>query len=1032
MKTGNGQILKILLDTGSNKNYIKAELAKTPLQNHDYFYAKTISGNVEITQHTLVNLFGDSAEPIKFFLLPGLRTFDAILGNDTLKEFSAIIHTAQNYFTIKNGMKIPIYQYMSHDVNNLELRIEHLSEHQTRTLMELINSHKNLFADPDERLTYTTKVLGEIRTTSNEPTYTRNYPYPMALKNVVEEEIGKLLKDGIIRPSHSPYNSPIWVVPKKEDASGKKKYRVVVDFRKLNAVTIADKYPIPEVGEVLSRLGGNKFFTVIDLKSGFHQIPLREEDIEKTAFSVNNGKYEFTRLPFGLKNAPAIFQRALDDILRNFIGKTCYVYIDDIIIFSKDEESHVIHLEEIFRTLGAANMRVQLDKCVFFKRKVEFLGFAVSDEGITTLQKRVDAMMRIPYPKTLRQLRSFLGLCNYYRRFIRGYADIARPLTDILRGPNGSIPKSESSKVKITLDGKEMKAMDSLKEALVSREVMLCYPDYQKEFHLTTDASNVALGAVLSQDDRPIAFISRVLSETEESYATNEREMLAIVWALHTFRNYLYGTARIIIYTDHQPLTYALSNKNSNVKMKRWKAILEEYNYEIRYKPGKSNVVADALSRAPITNVNSLTGTVHSHESSAENLIPSVEGPVNAFKNQIFLNIGEIPSYQFQIIFPGYHRHTIVEREYDETRLLELLKRYLNPSVNNGIKTPEPVMGKIQEIYPMHLLNYKVRFTQKFVEDVTSENDQENVIIDTHNRAHRNAAENKLQILDKFYFPGMFAKIQRIVKLCSTCKKSKYDRHPNDPKIKETPIPSYPGQVVHIDIFSTDKKLVMTALDKFSKYAQVKLLTGKSVEDVRRPLRDLIFFFGVPKTVVIDNEKSLNSATILFMMRDELNIEVFTTPPYRSEANGQVERFHSTLAELLRCLKDERVCRNFEELLERSVNEYNHTIHSTVERKPVDLFFGRTVDFSPGSYERTRQSNMEKIQEKQKRNLEYHNKGKKEEKQYIPGQSIFVRVNKRLGTKLSERYKEEIVRENRSSTIVTEKGRVVHKKHIRN
>lgn len=172
------------------------------------------------------------------------------------------------------------------------------------------------------------------------------------------------------------------------------------------------------------------------------------------------------------------------------------------------------------------------------------------------------------------------------------------------------------------------------------------------------------------------------------------------------------------------------------------------------------------------------------------------------------------------------------------------------------------------------------------VEDVISENAQENIVIETHTRAHRNAVENKQQILEKWYFPSMVSKIKRIVKLCSICKVNKYDRHPNNPRLNETHIPSYPGQVVHIDIFSTDRKLVMTALDKFSKYAQVKMLNGKSIEDVRRPLRDILFFIGVPKRVVIDNEKSLNSATILFMMKDELNIDVFTTPPYRSEANG--------------------------------------------------------------------------------------------------------------------------------------------------
>lgn len=249
--------------------------------------------------------------------------------------------------------------------------------------------------------------------------------------------------------------------------------------------------------------------------------------------------------------------------------------------------------------------------------------------------------MDFPYPNNVKELRSFLGLSGYYRRFIKGYANIAKPLTKLLRGDGGLISKKESSKRKIKMDSEAKQAIDNLKNALISQEVILSYPDFQKEFHLTTDASNVAIGAVLSQDDRPISFISRTLTTAEESYAANEKEMLAIIWALTHLRNYLYGSAKVIIYTDHQPLTYALSNKNNNAKMKRWKAILEEYNYEMKYKPGKSNVVADALSRPPGTNINSLTGTVHSSDSSPEKLIPSVEVPINAFKNQIFLEIND-------------------------------------------------------------------------------------------------------------------------------------------------------------------------------------------------------------------------------------------------------------------------------------------------------------------------------------------------------------------------------------------------------
>ena len=278
-------------------------------------------------------------------------------------------------------------------------------------------------------------------------------------------------------------------------------------------------------------------------------------------------------------------------------------------------------------------------------------------------------------------------------------------------------------------------------------------------------------------------------------------------------------------------------------------------------------------------------------------------------------------------------------------------------------------MLKIQSIYPLHFSNYRIRFTQLIVEDIANKDHQNRIIIEQHNRAHRNEKENRIQILEKYYFPGMAKQIKAITKLCRTCKENKYDRHPNNPKLEATPLPNYPGQTIHIDIFSTDKQKVLTSIDKFSKLVAIRKIEGKSIECIKNPLRELIFYYGVPKNIVFDNEKSFNSHSIKFMLENEFKINIFTAPPYTSEVNGQIERVHSTLAEIMRFLKQEHAGKNFDELLELYVNEYNHSIHSFTGKKPVDLFFSRPTK----TLEEIRNETIEKLKAKQQKDLEFHN-----------------------------------------------------------
>ena len=475
--------LKVLVDTGSNKNYIHPRFTKISHDLKKPFIVSSVGGDIKICKYSQGKFFHPLSDiMVKFFHLQELRTFDAVIGHDTLRDLNAVIDIPTGKILIPGNHEIHILQHELNQINKIVIRDEHLNNNEKSKLNALLKNYQDLFQPPDERLPFTTKVEATIRTTDESPVYSKTYPYPQALKPEVSKQINKLLNDGIIRQSRSPYNSPVWIVPKKADASNEKKYRLVIDYRKINAKTISDKYPIPDTTTVLANLGNNTYFTTLDLASGFHQIPMAEKDIEKTAFSVNNGKYEFVRLPFGLKNAPGIFQRVMDDILREHIGKICHVYIDDIIVFGKTLEEHLSNLEKVLETLRKANFKIQPDKSEFLRTEVEFLGFIVSKDGLKPNLKKVEAIHKYPEPTNVKELRAFLGLSGYYRRFVKDYAKMAKPLTKLLRGEEGhcKIQKNQSKNFPIKMDEEAREAFKMLKEILSSEDV-LAYPNFKKK-----------------------------------------------------------------------------------------------------------------------------------------------------------------------------------------------------------------------------------------------------------------------------------------------------------------------------------------------------------------------------------------------------------------------------------------------------------------------------------------------------------------------------------------------------------------------
>lgn len=960
-----------------------------------------------------------------------LKTFDAIIGHDTLKELNSMIDTSEAKLIINKQHVIPLLQYQLQQVNKIQVRDDHLKNNEKQLLKNVLMKFQDLFQPADEKLPFTTRIKAEIRTTDNNPIYSKTYPYPQALKDEVERQITKLLNDGIIRPSKSPYNSPIWIVQKKMDASNEKKYRMVIDYRKLNSKTISDKYPIPDTSTVLANLGKSKYFSTLDLASGFHQVPMSEQDIEKTAFSINNGKYEFVRMPFGLKNAPGIFQRVMDDVLREHIGKICHVYIDDIIIFGDTLEEHLQNLETVFKTLKSANFRIQPDKSEFLKNDVEFLGFIVSKNGLKPNPKKIEAIQRYPQPKSLKELRMFLGLAGYYRRFIKDYAKLAKPLTNLLRGEDGHrrISKHESKNFKINFDDEQIQAFNVIRNILSSDDVLIS-PDFTKPFILTTDASDKALGAVLSQltqdGERPISFISKSLSRTEENYATNEKELLAIVWSLNSFRNFIYG-AKITIYTDHMPLTFAISPKNVNAKLKRWKAYIEEHDYTMFYKKGKSNVVADALSRVQI---NSLTPTVHSAENDDNCYIPSTETPVNAFKNQLIFRTEPQSDYKFSIHFGRYKRHIFSEPRFNKEFLKQKLVEYLLPNTINGIMTSEPIMGLIQEIYKetFNPRMIRARFSQRLVEDIHDENDQIKKIKEVHSYAHRNATENVAQLIRNCYFPGMNRQTKDFIKTCEICKTEKYDRHPQQILPVKTPVPQYPGEIIHLDIFVFNQTtLFLSSIDKLSKFIKLKPIKSRSIAHIQGPLLELLYDWDIPAMIVMDNEKSLTSDVVEQQIKN-LGINIFKTPVHHSETNGQIERAHSTIREIIRCSRNTSPNLSLNDKILLAVHKYNNTIHSVTKDTPKNIYTGVNIDnLLLPDFAQQKQENLDRIikmYEKKNTNITdpmYYD--------YEPGSYAFEKNNSVY--KRDPRYKKIKIRENHKTHVIDEHGRKIHKANLR-
>jgi hypothetical protein len=904
----NNRPAKFLIDSGSTHDHIAEKFVSDTDTAVSEIPTKAVSladGSIkkcnQVAKYIPVAI-GKFRDQVTFRVLP-LQNYDAILGRPWLFRHNPRIDWRENTVELnsENGMVLlkttakPCVQSLFDPFADTEQQeIEELfligicavneivSDTPIRKpIKDLIQKHASLFEEklaalPPKRSVEHAIDLIPGASPIAKPGFRMSPKELDSLKAELDDQLDK----GFIRPSQSPWAAPV-LFAKKKDGS----LRLCIDYRGLNSVTVKNRYPPPRTDELFDRLQGATVFSKLDLTNGYYQIRVKQGDIPKTAFRTRYGNFEYLVMPFGLTNAPATFQATMNDIFKSLLDQFVVVYLDDILVFSKNEDEHVEHLSEVLTVLAKNKFQVKLSKCQFLCDSIVFLGHIVSAQGIHVDPEKTIAIENWPAPTNLRQLQSFLGLVGYYRKFINNFAGICRCLFNLLQ-----------KDTKFQWGPHEEHAFSHLKRRITSAPI-LKLPDFGKKFYVTTDASGSSIGGFLSQeyDEQllPIAFESRSLSAPEKNYAVHELEALAIIYCFKKWRCYLEGS-QTVVKTDHKSLKHLLTQPQLSRRMARWVEYLAQFNFEIEYLAGKENVVADALSRLAVINEEDASAL----KDWPEDLIPVLAG-------------GEYPK----------------ELKKDEVERLE--KERSNFSYD-GEKLFRLIDGQ-----PVPYVSFEFRA------DLVNRYHK--------TQGHLGLSGLYEIFSSRFWWPGLKGDIRKWLKYCSSCQLSSTPHYTNNEQLHPLstkyiePFSRWGIDFIGpLPLTPRKNKYIITAVDYCTKWPIARAVEDCSAEAAARFLeQEIISQFGMPEEIVSDRGAAFSSA-ILKNFLNNFRVKHLMTSAYHPRTNGAVERLNGEIGRTLRkyCIHDKTL---WDEYIAQTMLALRIRLHSSTGYSPFYLVYGRNA-----------------------------------------------------------------------------------------